>query len=216
MSLYDDLGVRADASEAEIKAAHREGARRHHPDLGGDREDFDPVQRAYDVLSDPESRRRYDRTGAYDQAPPPSEEQEALSLLQAVLTELIGGAADLSRIDLIGAVLAALGVRLKAVLTRSVAADAAIARIGEARGRLSRSEEVAGDPLAALFDHQIREAEAVKLRVQRSVQVHSAAMDLIRGYAYRTEEGDAVVTYSHTATERLIHLEGRPASEPGA
>jgi curved DNA-binding protein CbpA len=215
MSLYDDLGVGPDASQSELKAAHRAGARRHHPDLGGDRADFDPVQRAYDVLSDPESRRRYDRTGAYDQVPPPSEEQEALSVLQAVLTELIGGGADLVRVDLVGAVLAALGARLKAVLAGSLAADVAIGRIAEARGRLSRSGGAQDDPLAALFEHQLREAEALKLRVQRAVRVHSAAMDLIRGYAYRTESGEIAITYSHAPGELNIQLDAPPPA-PGA
>ena len=216
MTLYDDLGLHADASDAAIKAAHREGVKRHHPDAGGDRERFDRMQRAYDVLGDADRRRRYDETGSFDQAPPPSEEQEALSVLQAILTELIGGPQDLTRIDLIGTVLAILAARREAAVRRSLEADAVIARVAEVRGRLTRSASAGeGDPLAALFDHQLREAQALKLRVQRAVQVHGAAMATIRGYAYRTDSDQASITFEYAAGAKTIRLDkpSEPASD---
>jgi DnaJ-class molecular chaperone len=65
---YDVLGVARDASEAEIKRSFRELARRHHPDMnaadGGER--FREINEAYAVLSDKESRARYDRWGHPD------------------------------------------------------------------------------------------------------------------------------------------------------
>lgn len=62
--LYEVLGVKKTASQAEIKKAHRARAKKHHPDLNpGDKaaeETFKKVQSAYNVLSDEEKRRRYD------------------------------------------------------------------------------------------------------------------------------------------------------------
>lgn len=67
MSLYDDLGVDAEADAAAITAAHRQAAKRHHPDRpGGDREKFEQISRAYLVLRDPMKRQRYDETGQVD------------------------------------------------------------------------------------------------------------------------------------------------------
>ena len=58
---YRALGVRREATDAEIKAAHRKLAKRFHPDKeGGDRERFLKVQEAYRVLSDPLQRHEWD------------------------------------------------------------------------------------------------------------------------------------------------------------
>jgi len=67
-SLYDTLGVSKSASQDEIKKAYRKLARQYHPDKNpGDasaEERFKEIQTAYDVLSDDEKRKAYDRFGA--------------------------------------------------------------------------------------------------------------------------------------------------------
>lgn len=64
---YEILGVKRDASEKEIKQAYRRLARRYHPDVNpGDmaaEERFKNINRAYEVLSDPQKRAKYDRYG---------------------------------------------------------------------------------------------------------------------------------------------------------
>ena len=64
---YEILGVSRSATEDQIKTAYRKLARKHHPDLNpGDKaaeERFKELQTAYDVLSDPEKRKKYDQYG---------------------------------------------------------------------------------------------------------------------------------------------------------
>eukprot|EP00571_Detonula_confervacea_P015924 CAMPEP_0172304690 /NCGR_PEP_ID=MMETSP1058-20130122/6072_1 /TAXON_ID=83371 /ORGANISM="Detonula confervacea, Strain CCMP 353" /LENGTH=414 /DNA_ID=CAMNT_0013016035 /DNA_START=62 /DNA_END=1306 /DNA_ORIENTATION=- len=61
--LYETLGVEKDADEKAIKKAYRKLAVKHHPDKGGDEHKFKEVSAAYEVLSDKETREKYDKYG---------------------------------------------------------------------------------------------------------------------------------------------------------
>ena len=64
---YEVLGIAKGASEAEIKSAYRKLAKKYHPDLNpGDKtaeEKFKEVGEAYEVLSDPDKKAKYDQFG---------------------------------------------------------------------------------------------------------------------------------------------------------
>src|SRR5258706_7470835 len=63
---YEVLGVSRDATAPDIQRAYRKLARAYHPDVNKDpeaEERFKEVAEAYDVLSDPETRKRYDAYG---------------------------------------------------------------------------------------------------------------------------------------------------------
>jgi curved DNA-binding protein len=65
---YQILGVPRDASDADIKKAFRKLARQYHPDVAKDKktaeEKFKEINEAYEVLGDPDNRRKYDELGA--------------------------------------------------------------------------------------------------------------------------------------------------------
>jgi DnaJ-class molecular chaperone len=73
---YSTLGVAKTATDKEIKQAYRKLARKHHPDVNpGDKSaesKFKEINEAYEVLGDPDKRKKYDELGAnwrmYEQA----------------------------------------------------------------------------------------------------------------------------------------------------
>ncbi|MFI5357010.1 MAG: DnaJ domain-containing protein, partial [Opitutales bacterium] len=69
---YTTLGVAREASAEDIKKAFRKLARLYHPDVAKDHKTaeakFKEINEAYEVLGDPDKRRKYDELGANWQA----------------------------------------------------------------------------------------------------------------------------------------------------
>jgi len=59
MNPYEILGIPEDADKQTIKKAYRKLAATHHPDRGGDEEEFKKVSEAYSILSDDQKRQQY-------------------------------------------------------------------------------------------------------------------------------------------------------------
>ena len=76
---YETLGIKREATDAEIKSAYRKLARKYHPDVNKTKEaesKFKEINEAYEVLGDKQKRQRYDSLGANwqggaDYTPPP-------------------------------------------------------------------------------------------------------------------------------------------------
>ncbi|MBO5409568.1 MAG: molecular chaperone DnaJ [Clostridia bacterium] len=64
---YEVLGVSKSATEAELKKAYRQVAKKYHPDLNPDNKEaeakFKEANEAYEILSDPQKRQQYDQFG---------------------------------------------------------------------------------------------------------------------------------------------------------
>jgi len=67
-NFYKKLGLKKNATIAEIKSAYRFLAKKYHPDTGGDNEKFLALQLAWETLNDPQKRAIYDKLLTNDES----------------------------------------------------------------------------------------------------------------------------------------------------
>jgi len=60
MDLYNLLDITKNASSDEIRKAYRKLSLKHHPDRGGNEEEFKKLNRAFEILGDPKKKKEYD------------------------------------------------------------------------------------------------------------------------------------------------------------
>ncbi len=93
---YEILGVPRDASADDLKKAFRKAALKHHPDRNpGDKEaegKFKQAAEAYEILSDPEQRARYDRFGRQGVTSHPGQQYTGVDDILSHFADLFGGA----------------------------------------------------------------------------------------------------------------------------
>lgn len=115
--LYRLLGVDPGATPEEIKRAYRKTAMIVHPDHGGDKETFNRVRLAREILRDKNRRERYDRTGDASETVVDNDLAQAMELL----SQLVMGAlefsmkndCDILSLDILGSFKNTLRVKIK-------------------------------------------------------------------------------------------------------
>ena len=61
-NFYQELGLKENATEGEIKSSYRRLVKKHHPDAGGEKDRFLAIQYAWETLNDPFKKKQYDKT----------------------------------------------------------------------------------------------------------------------------------------------------------
>ena len=59
-NLYEELGLKENATQSEIKSSYRRLVKQHHPDAGGAKDRFLSIQNAWETLNDPFKKEEYD------------------------------------------------------------------------------------------------------------------------------------------------------------
>lgn len=99
--LFAVLGLDSSASPGQVKHAYRVKAKVTHPDVGGSVEEFEAVNEAYRILSDPTRRAKYEEYGETDDVGGADLDAEAYETINLVVTDIIAHANDLLDCDLV-------------------------------------------------------------------------------------------------------------------
>lgn len=186
---YESLGVDQKATPDQIKAAYRSKAREKHPDKGGSSEDFAPIAKAYEVLSDPERRLLYDTTGG-DHRPPI--EIEVQNALLAVINQALSQPDGTPIIELakrtIQAVQAESPGQIKKLKARK-------ARLEARRGKISSAGAM--NLVHMVIDGELKGIEARLAQLEHEAVLHTACLDELGKYT-ETVESEAPARHRGT------------------
>ncbi len=180
--LYGELGIRADATAAEIDRAYRRRARAVHPDAGGSAEAFQALSRAYEILSDPERRRLYDETGETREPPRDTVTTRAMQHIGELVGSVLDSDVPFEGVDLVAAIRDTLAKQAADVA-------AAIARLDNqaqrAEAMARRFRRASGENLIRrTLERRAGEIRRSAARMQKEADAFAKAIEILADYDF--------------------------------
>lgn len=181
--LYQILGLLPNCSFEEIKQQFRTLARIHHPDLGGDEEEFKKIRFAYEVLNDAASRAEYDKSGTVKKSDDIRNlAKENLVVIffnllpqidpnQHNILEIIRGEIDKSINDMEG---------------NKNDGNTYISKLELVKSKIRKKEDVtdANNLFASLIDNQIDTRNNIKKDTDKRIEIAKEMKKILEDYSY--------------------------------
>lgn len=179
-NLYDVLGVKKNATKDEIKNAHRNGVKKNHPDKGGNKEVFQEIQRAYDVLGNEKKRTHYDATGETE-IKDAFQERFASFILEVLIPEI--EKSDDLNIDLIGHGISVLRTELEKANTAVKDYNSHIEKIEKSILRVSKEKEGVNF-ISMMIEEKVRQYKGKLQLAESMIEFYDRALEEMRDYKY--------------------------------
>lgn len=176
MTLYEVLNVKPGATRAKILSAYRKLAMKHHPDKGGNPDEFRQIANAYRVLSDKELRARYDQTGSY-------EEDQAEKSLAGIFMQAVESGAR----DPIAITRAKINEGQEQIWGNIKELTAKIERLAVVRKDIIAPED-RPDILAGAMDAAVIRLEGEMLRAKEMLALGERMLALLYGYSFKAAD----------------------------
>ena len=196
MNPYTVLGVAQDATKVDIRAAYRKLAQQHHPDAGGDREKFEEVTVARDVLMDDSRRAHFDETGEVQNCGAENNQAEIITRFSTALrnanTRAIGMARNtapprdpfsydilaLAKIELVNHI-----NEVQKQIDSFVEQQLHVTKLAK-RFKKDGGEDV----IARLFAEDMKSLEASIANCDLEVRLSNKALGLFEGYSFEVDK----------------------------
>lgn len=192
--LYGVLGVAKDAAGDAVKSAYRKLAKKHHPDVGGDPEEFRALTLAYEALSDDDRRRKYDDTGDTEQ-PLDTTHVRALQLIGSFVDGLASQILqrdNLAQDNLVNTLRKALIDRVKDTQRARDEAQTFARRTAKLakRFKVKKGENY----IASMLETKIRGAEQIVKEASDYIELLNVAKEILADADFEVEPRPAVNT----------------------
>ena len=190
MTLYGDLGIPKDASEAAVKQSYRSCAKATHPDRGGDRNEFQRVLLAYKVLSDPAKRAEYDRTGEVPVDVPDQTMQKIIQTVAQVFDAALGGLVNSGRNptehDLAHEMRDVVKKRIKQIETDRKGPEKILAVLTTLLGRFEVAE--GENDMEALIANQVEGVKRTLSAMEADKEFNESVLAFLKQFKYRHDK----------------------------
>jgi curved DNA-binding protein CbpA len=194
MNYYDILGVSHDATLAEIKQAYRKKAKTMHPDAGGDANQFNQLQIAYDTLRNEETRANYDEFGTSDA---PDEEAFANSIIKMFVDELMNKYGErLLIVDINATLHQKLASKYNDLVSVVKKCDREIEVITKALARTKDKKLKEGQPnlLRSIFAERLNMLQQMKDENEKMLERVKLAQSLVDSFSFEYEKEETNTT----------------------
>lgn len=204
--LYDVLGVGKSATEQDIHKAFRNKSKSLHPDMGGDKEAFQFLVKAHDVLTNKQSRRIYDKTGRVVENPAQELEAEVYGVVTQFFQVALEGAAKQNatpeHVDIVLHATRMLETNFRQFESNIQTLEKKLAyeRKFKRRVKVRRSKI---NLFEGLLDQRIQTYEAQKKELESKRIVFKKALELIKTYECKVDLAPAAPRYATTSASTI-------------
>ena len=178
-SHYDTLGIKPDATAADVKKAYRRRASKAHPDKGGKPEEMAEVNKAYAVLADPAARHRYDSGDSEGDTIEKRARDGLMALFRKALERDDNAVKEVRRLVMVHAA---------QIQDARSSAQRQIDRLKRKRGRIKAKEGVT-NMVHLLIDQQIDSLERQIAAAEDEALVNACAAKMLEDYSEADEPG---------------------------
>ena len=185
-NLYETLGVDKTASGEEIKKAYRKKSKKIHPDHGGNAMEFANVATAYRLLTNPQTRSEYDRTGDVKQFDPDKAIYDTVAgIFYQALDKAID---DLESMDILEAVREHFRESSRQGKEVRKKAEGEIEKLKKASKKLKFKKTDIPNLLQNVFDNRIQDLESKSAEVERHEFICIGALKYLENFEYAFEK----------------------------
>lgn len=181
MSHYETIGVHETATAEEIKKAYRERSKKLHPDANdGDDKGFARLAKAYEVLSNPERRKKYDDTGIDTEN---NEVEQVNSIIAGLTLAFLEHAPSVKTESLTDFIKKQAKEQLNNAKSAITKSEKEIERAENAKNRVVR-KELGHNLILSVFENKISEARTAIARHNEAILLFGKVLEEIESYSY--------------------------------